>query len=174
MKLFSKLFSCLGVLLLVSVCLGQTPAPTATGDSITVSFGLTPVTLPNAPSSIAGAESDIVIPFTTNNWIGETSIVSSTYSFVGGKYMRVIPQLGTYLNNHSTLNFANSDLGLTGSAGVVFVNGGKHWGATAGVFWLQNINSSWAITFDAEAVRFPYVSTTAWTWKFATGPNFKF
>ena len=179
MKLVSKFFSCLGVLLLVSVCMGQTsvsmpPQPVATGDTITVTFNLSPITLPDAPSSIAGAETDIILPFTTNNWIGETSIVSSNYSFVGGKYMRIFPNLVKYLGKVSPLNFTGSDIGVTASGGVVFVNNTKHWGGTAGVFWMQNINSTWAMTIDAEAVRFPYVSTEAWTWKMAVGPNIKF
>jgi hypothetical protein len=168
---------CLALLILgatISLASAQTAPQPATGDAITVSFGLSPISLPDAPSSIAGAETDVVLPFTTNNWIGETSIVSSSYSFVGGKYQRIFPQIGTYLNNVSALNFLNSDIGLTASVGVVFVNGEKHWGTTAGVFWMQNINSTWATTFDAEAVRFPYVANSAWTWKFAAGPNLKF
>jgi len=183
-----KTFATCTILLisLAAVCLAQQPpqapqpqAPPqaqqtkqATGDTITVSFGLTPITLPNAPSSIAGAESDVVLPFTTNNWIGETSIVSSNYSFVGGKYMRILPAVGKYMAAQNAM-FANSDIGLTASAGVVFVNGKKHWGSTAGMFWLQNINDTWGMGFDAEAVRFPDVADK-WTWKLAVGPQLKF
>src|ERR1700691_4299399 len=69
--------------LALSVCaIAQTPAPAPSAfQDTTVSFNLTPISLRGAKSTIGGAETDILLPVSTNNVFGETTIVDSGYEF---------------------------------------------------------------------------------------------
>lgn len=162
-----KNFVLLIVLALCSLATAQT------GNDIVVAFGLTPVTLPGIGSSVTGAESDTLLPFTTYNWIGLTTITSTSYTYLAPRYTRIVPQIGTFLNNHSqTLDFSGSDVGITMSAGLVSVNGKTHWGESAGISWLQNINNTWGMNFNAEW--FNPVGYEHNTYKVSVGPTLKF
>lgn len=146
--------------------------------STSVSFNLTPVTLPGANTSIAGAETDAKLAFTTNNIVGPTTLVGANYSFIGGRYDRVIPQFGTWLNNVSpTLNGYQWQLGLTGSLGVVRTpmslgQNQSHWGERAGVFLNYSVNGTFGLGFEAQWTNLPGLVHNGYSLAF--GPNFHF
>lgn len=138
-----------------------------------VSFNLAQITLPGAGKSVAGAETDVILPFTTNNLIGMSTLVSADYNFIAGRYDRNFPSISKYLNNISpNLNFLNSEIGVTGSVGVVHANTESHWGERAGVFWRQNINETWAMGFEAQWVNLPGYQHN--TYSVAVGPSIHF
>src|SRR3954468_2775545 len=62
----------------------QTPQPSAFPSS-TYNFNLTPITLPGAKTSVAGAETDVKLKITQNFALGETTLISGNYSFIGGR-----------------------------------------------------------------------------------------
>lgn len=143
-------------LLLSAFSFAQTPQVTATTPqgafaSTTYSFALTPVTLPGAGTTLAGAETDMLINFTPNNAIGPTSFIS-TSTFVGGRYDRAIPQIAKFLQNSTALSGYNWQAGVTGSVGVVrgTVN---HWGWRSGLFlrWAPSGTSNFSVAFEAQA-----------------------
>ncbi len=169
------------VLMAVGLAGGQTPtpAPTAFSDT-TISFNLTPITLPGAGSSVAGAETDITLNLTTNNQLAETNLIGGNYAFIGGRFNRVIPQISKALNNASAnLNGLAFQFGVTGSLGVVkspstLVLGGtqSHWGQRAGVFVNYAINGTWGLGFESQWCNLPGFVHTSYS--IAFGPNFHF
>jgi hypothetical protein len=156
-----------------------TTPPSAFADT-TINFGLTPITLPGAKTSVPGAETDVKLNITTNNAIGETTLLSSNYQFLGGRYDRIIPQFSKWLNNVSpSLNGYNFQLGLTASLGVVhspsFTMLGQnqeHWGERAGAFINYSFNSSTGLGVEAQWCNLPGYAHT--TYSVAIGPNFHF
>jgi hypothetical protein len=143
----------------------------------TVSFGLSPITLPGAKTSVAGAETDVFIKITPNFAIGETTLVSADYTFVGGRGNYVIPQFSTWLNNHSPgLNGYQFQLGITGSLGVsrgqLGPNGISHWGERAGMFLNYSFNGTTGLGIESQWCNFPGYAHS--TYSIAFGPNFHF
>lgn len=157
--------------------LAQTTPPSAFEDT-TINFNLTPLTLPGAKQSAPGAETDVKLNVTTNNTIGETTLISSAYSFIGGRYDRTIPQFSAWLNNVSpSLNGFNFQLGLTGSLGVVRTplslgNNAEHWGERAGVFLNYKVSNSMGLAVETQWCNFPGYAHN--TYSVAVGPNFHF
>lgn len=170
-------------LLLAGLSYGQTtpnaptPQPSAFADT-TVNFSLTPISLPGVSQSVPGAETDVKLNVSTNNVVGETTLISSAYSFIGGRYDRMIPSFSTWLNNHSPqLNGYNFQLGLTASLGVVRTPNGvgttaEHWGERAGAFINYKANSIMGLGVEAQWCNFPGYSHN--TYSVAVGPNFHF
>lgn len=168
------------LLLLCAVCLSQTSPPAAPSafPSTTVNFNLSPITLPGAKTSVAGAETDVKLKITTNMQVGSTTLVSGDYSFLGGRGDYVIPGFSKWLNNISpTLNGYNFQLYVTGSAGVVRtpiaagVNQ-SHWGERAGLGLNYAFNSNMGLGFESQWCNFPGYAHT--TYSVAFGPNFHF
>jgi hypothetical protein len=128
-----KLKIALTLAILSSLAFGQTPAPAPSAFSATsISFVLTPITLPGGTSTLAGAETDALVNFTPNDAFGETALISSS-SFIGGRYERNFPQISKWIQNHTSLTGDNFLAGITVSAGVV--EGSKeYWGERAGAF----------------------------------------
>lgn len=161
----------LAVLVLSFAVLAQTPAPGAF-DSTTINFSLTPVTLPGIGQTLAGAETDVLVNFTPNNVIGETTLISNS-PFIGGRYERIIPSIAKFLQEHTALTGANFEAGFTVSLGVV--DGSKpHWGERGGIFlkYAPSGSTNFNIGLDIEANNLPGV--VRWAPSIALGPNFRF
>lgn len=153
-------------------------APPSAFATTSFSFNLAPISLPNLGSSISGAETDAVFPITTNNIIGETTLVGQS-TFIGGRYERVFPVIANYLQNHTALTGGNFQAGITASAGVVKSSIKASWGGRAGLFLRyapagsQNFN----IGIEAQANYLPYyagATSPHWVPSVAIGPNFRF
>jgi hypothetical protein len=158
------------VLVLSLACSAQTPF-----QGTTVSFGLTPITLPTFGQTLAGMETDTLFHLTNNNVIGPTVLVSSD-TFVGGRYNRIFPSVSTWLQKYTALTGNQFEVGWTASAGVV--NASKEqWGARTGVFvnYAPSGSSTWDIGFEAQANYLPGIVTQGkWVQSFAVGPHFHF
>ena len=158
----------------------QTPAPTPTPTAFSgtsFSFNLSPITLPNVGTTLAGAETDAMFNLTTNNIFGETALIGNS-TFVGGRYDRVFPSIGKYLQDHTALTGGNFQAGLTTSLGVV-KSAKSTWGGRVGVFarWAPAGSTSFSMAFEAQANYLPnYAGPTSphWVPSIAIVPNFRF
>lgn len=174
-----KTFALILMLLVPVAVFAQTPAPAPSAfPSTTVNFNLTPVTLPGAKTSVAGAETDVKFSPTPNNSIGSTTLISGNYSFIGGRYDRIIPQFSKWIDNLSpTLNGYQLQLGVTGSLGVVRtpLSAGQnqsHWGERAGLFLNYAVNGNVGLGVEGQWTNLPgYIHTS---YSVAFGPNFHF
>lgn len=146
--------------------------------STSVTFNLTPVTLPGAKTSLAGAETDAKLKVSTNLAIGETNLIGGDYAFIGERSDYVIPQFSKWLQNTSpTLNGYQFQLGVTQSLGVIRspVSAGtnaSHWGERAGMFLNYAMNGNTGLGFEAQWCNFPGYAHS--TYSIAFGPNFHF
>ena len=166
------------ILVLVSLPLfAQTPAPSAF-PSTTYNFNLTPVTLPGAKTSVAGAETDVKLKITTNFALGETNLISGNYSFIGERSDYVIPAFSKWLQNVSpTLNGYQFQLGITQSLGVVRTpialgSSASHWGERAGAFLNYAVSGNVGLGVEAQWTNLPGYQHS--TYSIAFGPNFHF
>lgn len=166
------------ILALVSLPLfAQTPAPSAF-PSTTYNFNLTPVTLPGAKTSLAGAEADIKLKITTNFALGETSLIGGNYSFLGGRSDYVIAPFSKWLQNISpTLNGYQFQLGVTQSLGVIRTpvalgSSASHWGERAGAFLTYAVSGNVGLGVEAQWCNFPGYAHS--TYSVAFGPSFHF
>jgi|HubBroStandDraft_1064217.scaffolds.fasta_scaffold27740_3 hypothetical protein len=152
----------------------QTPTPSPTPfPTSSVSFSLTPITLPSVGTTLAGAETDTLFHFTTNNLVGATILVSSS-TFVGGRYNRIFPSVSTWLQNHTALQGNLFEVGVTASGGVV-ESAKTQWGGRGGFFVNYALNNSWAMGFEAQANYLPGLNgTQKWVPSIAVGPSFHF
>jgi hypothetical protein len=160
------------IVLLAAFAVAQTP------QSFTVAFNLSQITLPGAGTSLLGAETDTMLPFTANNLIGMTTLTGTNYGLVGGRYDRNFPQVTKALGKLSTLNFANSEVGLTASMGILHTNATTHWGIRAGVYWRQKLSTAWTMNFEGQWCDFPDYNPTDLrqhnTYSIAIGPGIRF
>lgn len=146
--------------------------------SSTYNFNLTPITLPGAKTSVAGAETDVKLKITQNFGLGETTLISGNYSFIGGRGDYVIPQFSKWLQNISpTLNGYQFQLGVTGSLGVVrspigFGVQQSHWGERAGMFLNYAVSNNVGLGVEAQWTNFTGYAPGAYS--IAFGPNFHF
>lgn len=144
----------------------------------TVSFGLTPVTLPSFGSTLAGVETDTAFNFTNYNQVGVRTIVS-TSTYIGPVYNRIFPSVSSYLQNHTALAGNQFQVGLTLSGGVVEASK-QQWGGDGGIFvnYAPSGSKTWAIAFAGTAAYLPGIANTSghgkWIPKVAIGPAFKF
>lgn len=168
----------LASLLLLSVAaFAQTPAPSAF-PSTSVNFNLSPITLPGAKTSVAGAETDVKLKITQNLSLGETTLLSGDYAFIGGRGDYVIPSFSKWLQNHSPmLNGYQFQLGVTGSAGVVRTPAAagvsaSHWGERAGMFLNYAINENVGLGIESQWTNLPGYAHSSYSVAF--GPNFHF
>lgn len=167
----------LAVLVLSFACFGQTQQPSAF-PSTTFNFNLSPITLPGAKTSVAGAETDIKMKISQNFSAGETTLLSGDYSFIGGRGDYVIAPFSKWLQNISpTLNGYQFQLYLTGSAGVTrtpISNGvnASHWGERAGAGLTYAVSGNVGLGIEGQWCNFPGYAHT--TYSLAFGPNFHF
>lgn len=145
----------------------------------TVSFGLTPVTLPSFGSTLAGVESDTAFNFTNYNQIGVRTIISSS-TYIGPVYNRIFPSVSSYLQNHTALTGNQFQVGLTVSGGIVEASK-QQWGGDGGLFvnYAPSGSKTWAIAFTGTAAYLPGIANVSghsgkWIPKVAIGPAFKF
>lgn len=140
--------------------------------STTYNFSLTPVTLPGTGTTLSGVENDMLINFTPNNSIGETSLIS-TSPFIGGRYDRAIPQVAKWLQNQTALSGYNFQFYLTGSLGVVKADR-NHYGERAGLGlrWAPSGTTNFSVAFEAQANNLPGISH--WVPSFTVSPQFRF
>lgn len=166
------------VMLLASFAVGQTAQQPSAFPTTTYNFNLTPVTLPGAKTSVAGAESDIKLKITTNFNLGETTLISGNYSFIGERSDYVIPQFSKWLQNISpTLNGYQFQLGLTQSLGVVRTPislgiNQSHWGERAGLFLNYAVSNNVGLGIEGQWTNLPGYAHS--TYSVAFGPNFHF
>jgi len=155
---------------LVATCVAQ--APPSAFESTSISFNLTPITLPGQQQTLSGAETDALVHFTPNNIFGETTLIS-TSPFVGGRYERVFPSIANWLQNHTSLTGGNFQAGITMSLGVVKADK-THWGERAGIFlkYAPSGASNFNIGIDAEWNNLPGIAHHIPS--IAVGPNFRF
>lgn len=160
----------IAVLLLSAACFAQTQSNPFS--ETTYSFGLTPITLPGTQQTLSGAESDIMIHATPNNEFGQTTLVS-TATFIGGRYNRVFPSVGKFLQNHTQLTGFNFQAYMTASVGIV-KGDQTHWGERAGLGlrWAPSGASSFSVAFEAQANNLPGISH--WIPSVAVSPQFRF
>lgn len=178
----------IAMILLSAACWAQTSAPPVSPQPVapqpsafpssTYNFNLNQITLPGAKTSLAGAESDIKIKITTNFSLGESSLISGDYTFIGGRGDYVIPQFSKWLQNVSpTLNGYQFQLGLTGSVGVVRTPVGlgvsqSHWAQRAGLFLNYAVSGNVGLGLEGQWCNLPGYAHT--TYSVAFGPNFHF
>jgi hypothetical protein len=156
---------------LAAPSMAQTTPPSPFADT-TYSFGLTPITLPGASQTLAGAETDILINVTPNNAFGQSTLIS-TSPFIGGRYDRTIPQVGKWLQEHTALTGFNFQAYVTGSLGIVKAER-THWGERAGLGlrWAPNGATNFSVAFEAQANNLPGISR--WIPSISVSPQFRF
>lgn len=141
-----------------------------------VSINLAPINLPGLKTSVAGVETDVMIAPSEYLSLGETTIVSPSMVFTGGRYNYQVEAVSSWIQNHSpNLNGYQFQFYLTGSAGVVKPVGSTgtgHWGERAGIGLNYAISGTWGTAFEAQWGNFPGVAHTTWTLAF--GPNVHF
>ena len=173
-----KCFALFAVLLLSVAAVAQSASQPSAFPTTTFNFNLTPVTLPGAKTSVAGAETDVKMKITTNFALGETNLISGNYSFIGERSDYVIPQFSKWLQNISpTLNGYQFQLGVTQSLGVVRTpialgQNQSHWGERAGMFLNYAVNNNVGLGLEAQWTNLPGYQHS--TYSLAFGPNFHF
>ena len=171
------LIAVLVTLVLATAAFAQDPQPSAFPSS-TYNFNLTPITLPGAKTSVAGAETDVKLKITQNFALGETTLISGNYSFIGERADYVIPQFSKWLQNISpTLNGYQFQLGVTQSLGVVRTpialgQQQSHWGERAGMFLNYAVSGNVGLGVEAQWTNLPGYAHS--TYSIAFGPNFHF
>lgn len=163
----------LALLTLSLAAFSQTPpAPQSSFADTTYSFGLTPITLPGAHTTLAGAESDILIHLTANNAFGPTTLIS-TATFVGGRFDHSFPSVANWLQNNTALTGYNYQAYVTASLGVV-KGDTSHWGQRvgAGLRWAPAGSTSFSMAFEAQANNLPGISH--WIPSVSITPQFRF
>lgn len=172
-----KIKLALSLVLLSTLALAQAlpdaPQPQSPFADNTYSFGLTPVTLPGTGTTLAGAETDIMIHITENNTIGQTMLIS-TSPFIGGRYEHAFPAVAKWLQDHTALTGYNYQFYVTGSLGVVKGSDKSHWGERAGLGlkWAPAGTSNFDVAFEAQANNLPGISH--WIPSVAISPQFRF
>jgi hypothetical protein len=149
-----------------------TPPPTSAFADTTVSFGLTAVTLPSRVQTLSGAETDILLNLSTNNVIGETTLISSS-PFIGGRYIRLFPSVSKWIQTHTVLTGGHFQAGFTASLGVVKAST-PHYGERFGFVlnYAPAGSSSFGLGLDVEANNLPGISH--WVPSIAVAPTFHF
>lgn len=154
-----KFVTLLVTILFAAACLAQTPPPQTPFTETSVSFNLSPITLPGAHTTLAAAETDMMWRITNNNHVGATTLIGSTnLTFIGGRYERVFPSVSNWLQEHTNLNGASFEAGLTASLGAVRgANGpvGGYWGERFGGYLKYALNGNTAIAAEAQWNNFP-------------------
>lgn len=145
----------------------------------TMSFALTPVTLPSFGKTLSGAQTDELFSLTTNNQFGATFLVSSS-TYVGVRYKRTLAGVSSWLQNHTALTGNHFQAGLSFSGGTVKASK-TQWGADGSFFlnYAPNGSNNWAVAIDAGAGYFPGIVNAAggsakFIPKLTIGPLFTF
>jgi len=143
---------------------GQTPEPSKT----TMTMSALPVTF-ISNGSATGSETDALVAALNPFSIGETAIISSKVSFIGGRADLGIKPLSTFVQNHSSLSGSKFQMGPTVSFGGVKASSAFHYGERAGVF--INYTLGWAVgmQFEAQWNHFPGYANNAMSFSF--GPR---
>lgn len=157
--------------LIATAAFAQTTPPSAFGGT-SISFGLTPITLPGTGQTLTGVETDAMVHFTPNNVFGPTTIIS-TSPFVGGRYDRVFPQIANYLENHTSLTGGHFQAYVTMSLGVVKA-ANPHWGERAGLGlrYAPNGSDNFDVGFEVQWNNLPGIAHNKPS--VVVGPNFRF
>lgn len=170
--------SIIAVLFLSLAAFAQSATQPSAFPSTTYNFNLTPITLPGAKTSVAGAETDVKLKITQNFALGESNLISGDYSFIGERSDYVIPAFSKWLQNVSpTLNGYQFQLGVTQSLGVVRTPIGvgqqaSHWGERAGAFLNYAVSGNVGLGVEAQWTNLPGYAHS--TYSIAFGPNFHF
>jgi hypothetical protein len=146
-------------------------APSAFSDT-TVTFGLTPVALPNNVKTLTGIETDVLLNVSTNNVFGETSLISSS-PFIGGRYVRLLPGVSKWIQSHTSFVGGHFQAGVTTSLGVVKASS-EHYGERVGFVlnYAPAGNSTFGLGVDVEENNFPGIEH--WVPSIALAPTFHF
>lgn len=149
-----------------------TPAPTSAFTDTTVTFGLTPVTLPSKVNTLSGAETDILLNLTSNNVIGESNLIS-TSPFLAGRYIRLFPSVSKWIQTHTAFSGGHFQAGLTTSFGIVKAST-PHYGERFGFVlnYAPAGSSTFGLGLDVEANNLPGIAR--WVPSIAVAPTFHF
>lgn len=128
-----------------------------------------PLTIISRSGSGTGSETDALVAALHPFSIGETTIVSSKLSFIGGRADFAITPLSTWIQNHSALSGSKFQMGPTLSFGGFKAGGTFHYGERAGIF--VNYSLGWAVgmQFEAQWNHFPGYANDAPSFSF--GPR---
>ena len=155
------------------ISLAQTAKPAASAfTDTTVSFGLTPVTLPSLGKTLAGAVTETSVNISTNNALGEMTLIS-TSPFVAGEYARMFPGASKWIQSHTNFAGANFQIGIKAQFGVVKA-AKSYWGEGAAVFvnYAPSGSSSFGLGLQAGWMNLPGIQHNVP--EIAVGPNFHF
>jgi hypothetical protein len=157
------------ILLLTSLAWSQaTPAP-ETFPKSTMTMNVMPVTIIGGNGAATGSETDALVAALHPLSLGETSIVSNKLSFIGGRADFTIKPLSTWIQNHSSVNGYQFQMGPTFSFGGIKAGTKFYYGQRAGVF--INYKLAWAVgmQFEVQWNNFPGYAHNVPSFSF--GPN---
>jgi hypothetical protein len=165
-------FLCLTLSLAAFAQTTTSTAPVSAFADTTVTFGLTPITLPSKVQTLSGVETDILLNVSTNNVFGESNVISSQ-PFLAGRYIRLFPSVSKYLQNHTSFTGGHFQAGLTMSLGVVKA-ATPHYGERFGFVlnYAPAGSSSFGLGLDVEANNLPGIAH--WVPSIAVAPTFHF
>jgi hypothetical protein len=171
-----KKISTLGFLCLALTLAGfaqtSAPAPASAFADTTVTFGLTPVSLPSKVQTLSGVETDILLNISASNVLGETSLIS-TSPFIGGRYIRLFPSASKWIQTHTAFTGGHFQAGLTTSFGIVKAST-PHYGERFGFVlnYAPAGSSTFGLGLDVEANNLPGIAR--WVPSIAVAPTFHF
>lgn len=156
------LFFCF-LMLFASAAFAQTATTTPTTPQVTpVSFTATAIALPGGGTTIAAAETGVLVNVTNNFSLRDKNVVGSNFQYFGGGFNYYLPSLSTALNNISpTLDGLRFQFWITGSAGVDRVTQSsltnEHYAFTAGggVSYALSASGTWTLGAEVEYAKFP-------------------
>lgn len=157
------------LILLSTMMFAQTTPTASTGafPSTMVTVNLAPMALPGNGSTVAGAETDLLMSPSNSFAFGPSTIVSPSMVFLGGKANYYIKPLSTWIQNNSpNWNGYQWQVGPTVSFGTVKpvgVVGNGHYAERAGIVINYAINGSWGTALDLEWGNFVGVKRNTWT-----------
>lgn len=165
-------FALLSCVLTVAGFAQSTSKPASAFAETTVSFGLTPVTLPSFGKTLSGAVTETSVNLTTNNALGEETLISSS-PFIAGEYQRTFPGASKWIQNHTNFTGMNFQIGVKAQFGVVKA-AKSYWGEGAAVFvnYAPSGSNSFGLGLQAGWMNLPGVQHNVPA--IAVGPNFHF
>jgi len=159
----------LGIVLLLLAGYGSAQTQTEAFPKATMTMNVMPVTVTGGNGAATGSETDALVSALRPLSIGETTIVSDKFSFIGGRVDFTVKPLSTWIQNHSSSNGYKFQIGPTFSFGGVKAGGKFYYGQRAGIF--VNYSLGWAVgmQFEAQWNNFPGYAHNVPSFSF--GPN---
>lgn len=145
-----KLWACLLALFIASsIARAQSNQPTDVFPKSTMTMNVMPVTVTGGSGAATGSETDALVSALRPLSIGETTVVSNKFSFIGARADFTVRPLSAWIQNHSSANGYKFQIGPTVSVGAVKIGNQSRWGQRAGIF--VNYSLGWAVGMQFEA-----------------------